>query len=130
MREKTIIPSLENMGEATEFFENFMMEIDAPMKATMQVNVAVDEVLSNIIQYSGATSVTLKCLLEDGEVKLIFSDDGRKYDPTDKEDPDITLSADERDIGGLGIFMVKKTMDRVFYEYKNGKNVLTIVKSI
>ena len=107
MREKTIIPSLENMGEATEFFENFMMEIDAPMKATMQVNVAVDEVLSNIIQYSGATSVTLKCLLEDGEVKLIFSDDGRKYDPTDKEDPDITLSADERDIGGGALESVR-----------------------
>lgn len=118
------------MEEATSFFEECLTEADAPMKTVIQVNVAVDEVLSNIIRYSGATSVTLGCSLVDGKAVLCFSDDGRFYDPTAKPDPDITLSAEERDIGGLGIFMVKKTMDSVTYEYKDGRNVLTLVKRI
>ena len=100
------------------------------MKVIMQVNVVVDEVLSNIIRYSGATSVTLGCSRVGEKVVLSFSDDGCFYDPTAQTDPDITLSAEEREIGGLGIFIVKKTMDSVAYERRNGLNVLTLVKRL
>lgn len=130
MKELKITPSPDKLGEATEFFENFLTEADAPMKAIMQVNVAVDEVLSNIIRYSGATSVTLGCSLDDNRAVLSFSDDGRFYDPTAQTDPDTTLSAEEREIGGLGIFMVKKMMDSVTYERRDGLNVLTLVKQL
>ena len=130
MKKLNISPSLDRLDEATEFFESFLTEAGASMKVIMQVNVAVDEVLSNIIRYSGATSVTLGCSLDDNTALLSFSDDGRSYDPTAQTDPDITLSAEEREIGGLGIFIVKKTMDSVTYERRNGLNNLTLVKQL
>ena len=68
--------------------------------------------------------------LKDGKVTLRFSDNGRPYDPTEKPDPDTTQSAEEREVGGLGIFMVKKLMDEVTYEYADGSNILTLVKSL
>ena len=94
------------------------------------MNVAVDEIFSNIARYSGATAATLGCSLADGRMTLRFSDNGRPYDPTGKPDPDTTLSAEERDVGGLGIFMVKKIMDEVTYEYVDGLNILTLVKAL
>ena len=92
--------------------------------------MAVDEIFSNIARYSGATSVVLGCSLKDGKATLRFSDNGRPYDPTEKPDPDTTQSAEEREVGGLGIFMVKKLMDEVTYEYADGSNILTLVKSL
>ena len=91
-------------------------------------NIAVDEIFSNIARYSGAASVSVGCEAADGLAVLRFADNGRPYDPTEKADPDITLSADERGIGGLGIYMVKKTMDEISYEYADGFNILTIKK--
>lgn len=130
MKKLNIPPSLDRLDEATEFFESFLTEAGASMKVIMQVNVAVDEVLSNIIRYSGATSVTLTCFQDGEKAVLSFSDDGLSYDPTAQTDPDITLSAEEREIGGLGIFIVKKTMDSVTYERRNGLNILTLVKQL
>lgn len=75
-------------------------------------------------------SVVLGCSLKDGKATLRFSDNGRPYDPTEKPDPDTTQSAEEREVGGLGIFMVKKLMDEVTYEYADGSNILTLVKSL
>ncbi len=97
---------------------------------TPDADIAVDEIFSNIAQYSGASSVTLGCALSDGKATLRFSDNGRPYDPTGKPDPDTTLSAEERDIGGLGIFMVKKIMDEVSYEYTDGLNILTLAITV
>ena len=90
--------------------------------------MAVDEIFSNIARYSGAAVATLGCAAEEGRATLRFSDNGRPYDPTGNPDPDTALSAEERDIGGLGIFMVKKLMDEVTYEYADGLNILTLVK--
>lgn len=92
----------------TAFFEECLAEQDAPMKVVSQINIAVDEIFSNIARYSGATSVSVGCEAEKDHVVLRFADNGRPYDPTEKADPDITLSAEKRDIGGLGIFMVEK----------------------
>ena len=69
-------------------------------------------------------------ITEDRVARIIFEDSGVPYDPLAKEDPDVTLSANERQIGGLGIFMVKKTMDSVSYEYSEGKNILTLEKRL
>ena len=130
MKQINIEPSLDKISEATEFIESILSEANVSMKVVAQMNVAVDEIFSNIAHYSEATNVTLGCLLTEGQVVLQFCDNGHPYDPTAKEDPDTTLAADEREIGGLGIFMVKKTMDEVTYEYKDGLNILTLVKKI
>ncbi len=120
---------LENMREITEFFEKELSSCGAPASAIAQVNIVADEVFSNIVHYSGATSVTAGCETSEGKVILRFADNGRPYDPTKKPDPDVSLSAEEREIGGLGIFMVKKTMDQVRYEYTDGFNILTLEKT-
>ncbi len=123
-------PLLERLPEVTAFFEDILSDAGASAKVTAQSNIAVDEIFSNIVRYSGATSVSLECAVSDGDVIMRFSDNGSPYDPTDRGDPDILLSADEREVGGLGIFMVKKIMDDVSYEYADGKNVLTLRKTI
>ena len=100
----------------------------------MQVNVAIDELFSNIAYYAyeaeGDATVRVEIIEESMEIVLTFLDNGIPYNPLEKEDPDTTLSAEEREIGGLGIFMVKKTMDDVKYEYKDGQNILKIVKKM
>ena len=129
MKRVSVAPDLASVAAVTEFVEACLAEQDAPMKVVAQVNVAVDEIFSNIARYSGATAVSVGCEAQAGRVLLRFSDNGRPYDPTSKADPDVTLSAEERDAGGLGIFMVKKTMDRLAYEYEDGFNVLTLEKA-
>ncbi len=123
-----VVPTSDKTGEVTEFIESILSENDFPFKTIAQVNVAVDEIFSNIVLYSGASMATVKCLVENGEVIVEFSDNGKPYDPTATPDPDTSLSAEDRDVGGLGIFMVKKTMDDISYSYKNKKNILTIRK--
>lgn len=129
MKKKSILPQLEKLDEATAFFEEIMEEAEVPMKVISQVNIAVDEIFSNIARYSGASSAILGCETEGNRIKIRFSDNGRPYDPTKNTDPDVTLSAEDREIGGLGIFMVKKMMEQVNYEYSDGFNVLTLEKS-
>jgi anti-sigma regulatory factor (Ser/Thr protein kinase) len=105
------------------------------MKAEIQIDVAVEEIFVNICKYAyhpdkGRTQVRVEVLDDPLCVKITFIDHGRPYDPLAKADPDVTLNAAERPIGGLGIFLVKKTMDAVEYDYKDGSNILTLVKSI
>ena len=97
--------------------------------------MAIDEIAANIAQYAyapGSGPVTLRFAFEEETrtVTLTFLDKGMPYDPLKKEDPDVSLSAEDRPIGGLGIYLVKKTMDSVAYEYKFGRNVLTIEKKL
>ena len=105
------------------------------MRVITQINVAVDELFSNIANYAykpktGQATVSL-AVSDDGKtVTVTFTDSGVPYNPLAKKDPDVTLSADERQIGGLGIYMVKKTMDDVTYEFKDGKNILSIKKKV
>ena len=129
MKKRSVEPSLDRLGAVSEFFEAELAACQAPPKVIAQVNVAIDEIFSNIARYSGATSATVGCEVEGGRALLRFTDNGRPYDPTRQADPDTTLGAEEREIGGLGIFMVKKTMDRIAYTYADGMNVLTVEKS-
>jgi anti-sigma regulatory factor (Ser/Thr protein kinase) len=125
----------ENLLEVSAFVEGYLEKLDCPMKAMMQISVAVEEIYINIASYAYGDSIGMAEILIDHDqalnsVSITFKDSGVPYDPLAKDDPDITLSAEERAIGGLGIFMVKKSMDDMKYKYEDGKNVLTIVKKL
>ena len=125
----------ENLLEVSAFVEGYLEKIDCPMKAMMQIGVAVEEIYINIASYAyegkeGTAQILIDHTDEGKTVSITFIDSGIPYDPLSKADPDITLSAEERAIGGLGIFMVKKSMDAMKYEYVDGKNVLTIKKNL
>ena len=107
--------------------------LDCPMKAQMQIDIAIDELFGNIAHYAynpdvGEATVRVEVIEDPLAVVITFIDKGEPYDPLAKADPDTTLSAEKRDIGGLGIYMVKKFMDDVTYEYKDGQNILKIKK--
>lgn len=134
MRELTIAATLENLAQVQAFVEEELEKHDCPMKAIMQVSIAVEEIYVNIAHYAYHPEVgeaTIRCSVggEPLQVIIQFLDSGRPFDPLAKEDADTTLSAEEREAGGLGILMVKKSMDSVEYAYENGKNVLTIKKN-
>ncbi|MBQ6504870.1 MAG: ATP-binding protein [Flexilinea sp.] len=123
----------ENLPSVIEFVETFLDRVSCPMKSMMQISVAVDEIFTNISSYAyhsgiGKAKIYLAQLTDPRAVQLTFIDSGVPYDPLAKEDPDVTLSASERQIGGLGIFMAKKLMDEVKYEYRDGKNILRMKK--
>ena len=132
MSELTLTATTENIAAVTAFVDEELEKLDCSMKAQMQIDVAIDELFSNIAfyAYENGGDATVRFDYADGVVTLTFIDSGKPYDPTKKDDPDTTLSAEERPIGGLGIFLVKKTMDSLDYRYEDGKNVLTIKKTI
>lgn len=126
---------LENLQEVLSFVDAFVEEAGVSMKAQMQIDVAVEELFVNIASYAyapGTGEATIKIGKdpENNKVFITFVDSGKPYNPLEKDDPDITLSAEERGIGGLGIFMVKKSMDDMLYEYKDGQNIVTIMKKL
>ena len=135
MRELTINATVENIEKVTAFVDEQLEALDCPMKAQMQIDVAIDELFSNIAYYAynpevGPATVRVEVTQDPLAVVVTFIDNGKQYDPLAKEDPDVTLSAEERDIGGLGIYIVKKSMDDISYEYKDGQNILRIKKNI
>jgi len=133
MIRKVFPASISNLEAADAFLDEEMEKNDVSMKASIQLKVALEEIFVNVAHYAypgGDGDVTLELEIKDGVLTLSFIDSGVPFDPLAKPDPDVTLSADERDIGGLGIFMVKKTMDDVTYRYENNQNILTLVKKI
>ena len=126
---------VENLTQVTAFVNNHLEAIDCPMKAQMQIELAGEEIFVNIANYAyapekGRATVRVEVMDDSVTVTITFIDRGVPYDPLAKEDPDVTLSAQERKIGGLGIFMTKKAMDDVSYEYKDGQNILTLIKNL
>lgn len=135
MKELTIAATVENIEVVTDFVNQQLELLECPMKAQMQIDIAIDELFSNIAHYSynpevGQATVRVEVVENPLAVTITFIDNGVPYDPLSKEDPDLTLSAEERQIGGLGIYMVKKSMDEITYEYKDGQNILSIKKCI
>ena len=135
MKELTIAATVENIEVVTDFVNQQLELLECPMKAQMQIDIAIDELFSNIAHYSynpeiGQATVRVEVMENPLAVSITFIDNGVPYDPLAKEDPDLTLSAEERQIGGLGIYMVKKSMDEITYEYKDGQNILSIKKCI
>lgn len=123
----SVTPDKDSIKTVTEFMESTLEEWKVPMKVANKVQIAVDEIYSNIVYYSGATNAKITVTASDEKLSLLFEDDGTPYDPTTAKEPDVTLSAEERDVGGLGIFMVKKMAASIHYENTDGKNVLTVV---
>ena len=135
MKELTVVATVENIETVTDFVNEQLEALDCPMKAQMQIDIAIDELFGNIAHYAynpdvGKATVRVEVIEDSLAVVITFIDNGVPYDPLAKADPDTTLSAEERDIGGLGIYMVKKSMDEITYEYKDGQNILTIKKSL
>ncbi len=135
MKELTTEATIENIEKVTDFVNEQLEVVDCPMKAQMQIDIAIDELFGNIANYAyhpevGSATVRVEVTKSPLAVIITFIDNGVPYDPLAKDDPDTTLSADERQIGGLGIFMVKKSMDQISYEYKDGQNILRIKKNL
>ena len=133
MAELRIKAKVENLNDVMAFVDAELEKLAWPMRAQMQLDVAVEELFVNIAHYAyapgeGDAQITVRAA--DGMVEIEFRDSGVPYDPLAKADPDVSLSAEERQIGGLGIFMVKKTMDDMVYHYMDGQNVFKIRKKL
>lgn len=135
MKELTIAAVVENIDTVTEFVNVQLEALNCSMKAQMQIDIAIDELFGNIAHYAynpdvGSATVRVEVTEEPLAVIITFIDGGVPYDPLKNVDPDISLSAEDRQLGGLGIYMVKKSMDEISYEYKDGKNILSIKKKL
>ena len=135
MNELNIEASVDNLGKVIGFIEEKLETTECKPKTQMQIETAVEELFVNIARYAyapntGNATVRVEVIPEPLSVVITFIDNGVPYDPLAKEDPDVTLPAEERGIGGLGIYMVKKLTDNISYEYKDGKNILSIIKNL
>ena len=126
----TVVPSMETVPQVAEFMETEMEKFEISPKISMKMLIAIDEIYSNIVRYSGATEAIVSIKKSDNTLKLQFKDNGKPYNPLDSKEPDITASAEDRSIGGLGIFMVKKMLDKVEYKYVDNYNILTLTKNL
>ena len=133
---KKIFPAkTEMLNDVLGYVEQTLESFDCPMKTQMAICVALEEVFVNVAHYAypcGDGDMTLAIAFDEASRAVTFrmADQGVPFDPLQKPDPDITLSAEDRQIGGLGIFIAKKTMDSIQYAYENGENVLTMIKKI
>ena len=135
MKELTLNATTENIPVITDFVNEQLEAHGCSMKVQIQIDVAIDELFSNIARYAynpdiGPATVRVELTEEPLSVVVTLIDNGVPYDPLKNTDPDTSLSAEEREIGGLGVYMVKKSMDTVAYEYKDGQNVLRITKEL
>ncbi len=134
-RELVLQANLENISRATTFINEQLEGYSCSVKTLNQIDIAIDELFSNIVHYTydkGEGEVVIRFSYDDTTrmATIVFEDQGIPFDPLKQEDPDIGLPVQERKIGGLGIFLVKKIMDHMAYHYENGRNILTIKKRI
>ncbi|MBR5926425.1 MAG: ATP-binding protein, partial [Firmicutes bacterium] len=135
MKEITVDAKIDSMNEVLAFVDAELEALDCPMKAQAQIDVAIDELFSNIAFYAyhpdtGPATVRVEVEEDPLAVIITFLDNGMPYDPLSAKEPDTTLSAEDRPVGGLGVLIVKKSMDDVSYEYKDGQNILKIKKNL
>ena len=135
MTKQTFPAKVEALSDVLGFVDRMLELYECPMKIQMAICVAIEEVFVNVAHYAygegeGDMTLGIGFDAECREVTFRMTDRGTPFDPLKKPDPDITLSADDREIGGLGIFITKKTMDTVEYAYENGENILTMIKKI
>ena len=135
MTNKTFPAKTESLSDVLCFVEQTLENFECPMRIQTAICVAIEEVFVNVAHYAypqGVGDMTLHIGFDEESRTIEFrmTDKGVPFDPLKKPDPDITLSAEEREIGGLGIFIAKKTMDSITYAYENGENILTMIKKI
>ncbi len=133
MKTVTVSPILENVEYVTQFVRNELKAHGCSLKNQFKIAIAIDELFSNIVKHSidaDSNDVILSVYFEDDPKAVLISivDSGKPFNMLERRDPNIRLSAKERKPGGLGIFMVKRIMDDIKYEYKNGNNILHIIK--
>lgn len=135
MEELIITAETERLDEVLSFVRGILESYDCPMEVLIPIEIAIEEVYVNIAHYAYHPEVgeaIIRCRVEKEQMRVVieFMDGGVPYNPLERDDPDTSLSAEERSVGGLGIYMVKKSMDDVSYRYENGKNIFTIQKNL
>lgn len=129
----TIKNEVEELTKLPEFVDTVCEEAGVSMALVASINLALEEAATNVVLYAyqeGKGTIDIDASYAPQYIKFIISDSGIPFDPTQKEDADITLSAEERPIGGLGIYLVRKIMDSVSYERVDGHNILTLIKDL
>ncbi len=135
MKELSIEADVGNLNTVMDFMNDTLSGTNCSMKTQMQLQLVVEEIFVNIANYAYGGKkgpAILRIELEDDPPAALFTflDSGTPYNPLERSDPDITVSLEERPIGGLGIFLVKKNVDSIGYEYRNGQNALFFRKSL
>ena len=133
MPELKLKAEVESLDSVLAFLDEHLEAVGCPFKTQMKLDVAVEEIYVNIASYayapgSGDATIRVQTYSDPKRVTVTFIDSGIPYDPLQRPDPDVTLSAEQRQIGGLGILMVKKSMDDMTYVRRDGQNILTIMK--
>ena len=126
---------LKKLTDVLLFIDDQLENIGCPLKTQMMIDIVVEELFVNIAHYAyrngmGEAVISVQKHLDPAEIIIEFRDNGIPFNPLEKEDPDVTLSAEKRKIGGLGIFMVKKNVDDIKYRRENDQNILTIMKRL
>lgn len=133
MKEKKCIMAkarVEEIEKVSAFAKRLLDQEDLDERMKGRFLVSLDELFSNVAFYSKAENVRIEYIREEGRISFCILDDGAQYDPTKAEEPDTALGAEERDVGGLGIHIVRNLMDEMVYEYRDGWNITTITKKI
>ena len=136
MVEKEFIAKLDELPNVISFIESELEKFEFSFKIITQFNLVVEELFVNVASYAykdkndGKCKISIEYNQEKQEVKLSMEDNGIKFNPLEKEEPDTTLSIEDRPIGGLGILLVKKNMDNIEYKYEDNKNVLILSKNV
>ena len=137
MKKMTVKAGLDNLSRVLACVDEELETAGCSMKTQMQVDIAVEEMFVNIANYAyapgeGDADVCVETEESDGgkRIRITLADQGKPYDPLMQEAPDVSLPAEKRKIGGLGIFMARKNMDDMTYEYRDGRNILTMFKRI
>ena len=133
MEKITLEAATDNLQQVIDFATELLEAHDCPMKAVMQMELVIEEIFVNVSSYAyhpgvGDVTICVDFAENPSAVEITFIDSGRPYNPLEKDDPDTTLGIDEREIGGLGIFLVKKNVDDIAYEHADGKNILRVKK--
>ena len=135
MEKKLVIKNeISEIAKLSLFVEELSEELDLSPDLTFNLNLVLEEAVVNVINYAypknESQEISLSAQKIDDNLYFVLTDSGKEFDPTQVPDADISLSAEDRQIGGLGIFITKKTMDQITYAYENGKNILTMIKKI
>lgn len=128
-RSITVIPDMASISVVSEFFDSCLEEYAIPVRTGYSLKVVVDEIISNIVYYSKAKTAEIVFKNDADQITAVFLDDGTPYNPLENESPDVTAGLEEREIGGLGWFMVKKIAQKIDYAYSSGKNQMTVILS-